>query len=208
MKTRRARRQTVSRIRHLSEWYWIAAFQIFLFSCSSPSLPVTSTSPAPAVAATCPPCPTSACTTKSCPATICPRCPATFCPRCPVVSEPATVDWSCLPYRSSRGQLTNGCMVQKDICQAFRQRIIRQGAKPLGDCVPQKVAYCFQILARTAHNRQTLCLGTATDCRRVMGKYRATPEGNTSLVTECVPALNSDLYDGIRIHRAPVADES
>lgn len=176
----------------------VISFVLLLLACSSTALSTTSTetlSTAPSAV----PCPRTDYAIQSCPAAICPT--------CPTVKEPQATSWFCTEVRGSSGQTDSGCWAHLDGCQSYRRMLAKHGFRRISECRVQRVAYCFQVLDRITHARQTGCMRTESECLRARRQTAANPPAPNDIVTECAPALNSDPFTELRLHRATLTDE-
>ena len=166
------------------KWFWCAL--ALMFACAAPAAPTKSVSTAPSA---CPEPRRSASPTPVCPQTSCPECPAPA----PEPPPPEVSEWHCMGFYSRKfKRQTSFCWVAEGICQDKVKEARKKRMGNIGECQPQRVAYCMQIVDRPSMSRQHRCTQTMNSCQAARNSLRES--AGFELVTECQPTLNTDPY--------------
>lgn len=170
---------------------------VLLTACTAGRATTTEPSPVPTCPQQfCPACPTSAC-------------PQVACPTCltrPSAPPPAARDWFCTSFKSRKSRKrTIPCWLSRSLCAAKREYVRKGRLGTTTPCVPQRIAFCTEIVDPRDLVRQVLCSSSMSDCEYVRRDVRDQDPG-VPLISPCQPMHNTDPYTESKIVPVPPED--
>lgn len=81
------------------------------------------------------------------------------------------------------------------MCEDKRRQMLRKKRVTSSQCMPQRLAYCMQVVEAPSMSRQHVCVRTMESCQSARA-YLVKAFPKLDYVTQCQPMQNTDPYTG------------